>query len=298
MLKEKSNLEDKLFDLQTPLCPGEIGDLQHYKSMQTKLDDTRRKKKQYEESMSPEVTEMEELLEILTLEAQNYPCNGCPKQKPCSKQMSTVKRFRKKVKDLGLNIKEREETYWSDFERIVELLKDKKYLDENNKPTDLGKTCAAIRSENSFYITEVVNSDLVKKLTVIEFACVMASIVIEARGRDAGSRRAKAEFYDLFENLNGIARRVVKTQRSYKILKPVEVNSDVSSIISKWMESLDWEDLTKDNNYDDGDALKALRRTVDICKQVSKLDLIDPKVKSLAEEAASIIEKEPVLEIN
>ena len=54
--------------------------------------------------------------------------------------MSTAKRFRKKVKELGASIEEREETYWQDFEKIVELLKDKKYLDENNKPTDLGKT--------------------------------------------------------------------------------------------------------------------------------------------------------------
>ncbi|MCH2228469.1 MAG: DEAD/DEAH box helicase [Candidatus Caenarcaniphilales bacterium] len=296
MLKDKSSLENKLFDLQTPLCPGEIGDLQHYKSLQDKLDDARKKKKKFEESMSPEVTDMEELLEILTLEAQNYPCNGCPKQKPCSKQMSTVKRFRKKVKDLGLTIKEREETYWQDFERIVALLKEKKYLDENNKPTELGKVCAAIRSENSFFITELVSSDFVKNLSVIEFACVLASVVIESRARD-GSGRAKAEYFDLYENLKLVARNVVKTQRSFKVLKPVEVNSDIYSVVSKWMECLDWEELMQANSSDDGDALKALRRTLDICKQVSKLGPLDKKVKELAAQAVDIIEKEPVLEI-
>ena len=297
LLGEKSKLEDKLFDLQTPLCPGEIGDLQHYKSLQDKLDDTRRKKKKFEESMSPEVTDMEELLEILTLEAQNYPCNGCPKQKPCSKQMSTVKRFRKKVKELGASIKEREETYWQDFEKIVELLKDKKYLDENNKPTDLGKICAAIRSENSFYITELVTSDLVKDLNVVEFACILAAVVIESRSRDNSSLRTKAEFYELFDKLKVLARNVVKTQRNYKVIKPVDVNMDIAAVISKWMECLNWDELMAENNSDDGDALKALRRTVDICRQVAKLDQIDPKVKSLAEQAVAVIEKEPVLEV-
>lgn len=297
ILLEKSNLENKQFDLQTPLCPGEIGDLQHYQSMQSKLDETRKSKKRLEEEMSPDVTAMEELLEILTLEAQNYPCNGCPKQKPCSKQFSTLKRYRKKIKELAQIIKVKEETYWQDFQDIAELLRDKNYLDASYKPTELGKICAAIRSENSFYITEVLTKDFVKTLDVTGFACLLSAMVVESRSsRDSFALKAQADYYDLFDNLKNIARSVVKAQREFRVSKPVDINMDVSSVISKWMHSQNWDELMQSSRADDGDALKALRRTLDMCKQVAKLNNLDKKISELAIQAVQVIEKEPVLE--
>jgi superfamily II RNA helicase len=295
---EKDKLENSLFDLQAPLCPGEIGDLQHYKGLQEKLDETRRKKKRYEKDMDPAVSEMEELLEILTLEVQNYPCNGCPKQKPCSKQMSKIKRYRKKVRDLTNTINQRELVYWHEFERIVELLKDNGYLDEDNKPTTKGKVCASIRSENSFYITEVVTSEFVKDLSALEFAAVMSAIVIETRaGRDSRTLRSHAEMYNTFEKLNSIARAVIRTQRSYRISHSAEVNLDAVPVITKWMETQDWDQLVSEVNLDDGDALKALRRTLDMCKQIAGNPALDAKLKEIANDAATVIEKEPVLEV-
>jgi superfamily II RNA helicase len=297
ILAEKSLLENKQFDLQTPLCPGEIGDLQHYRSMQDKLDETRKSKKKLEEEMSPDVTAMEELLEILTLEAQNYPCNGCPKQKPCSKQFSTLRRYRKKIRELNQILKAKEETYWQNFQDITELLKEKAYLDNNYKPTELGKICAAIRSENSLYITEVLTKDFVKNLDVTQFACLLSAVVVESRSsRDSFGLKAQADNYDVFENLKNIARSVVKVQRDFRVMKPVDINMDVSAVVTKWMESQNWEELMSSNRADDGDALKALRRTVDMCKQVSKLSSLDRKITELAIQAVQLIEKEPVLE--
>lgn len=294
---ELKNLEKKLVALQSPLCPAEIGDLNYYRQMQSKLDETRSKKKELERKMVSGVEELEEMLEILTLEAQNYPCNGCPKQKPCSKQMSQVRRFKKQIKELNSLIAQRKNVYWEEFQKIVDLLKEKKYLDAKHSPTELGKICASIRSDNSFLITEVLQMDIFDKLNPGEFAATLSSLIIdENRGRDAIFVHASPKVFDAFKEIQGIGRKVLQSQRSHKIDKPVEINTHLAPIIEEWSRGVAWDDLMKNTNLDDGDILKGLRRTIDITKQLIKAPNLNPKIYQLAKKAIELLEREPVLE--
>jgi superfamily II RNA helicase len=143
-----------------------------------------------------------------------------------------------------------------------------------------------------------VTSEFVKDLSALEFAAVMSAIVIETRaGRDSRTLRSHAEMYNTFEKLNSIARAVIRTQRSYRISHSAEVNLDAVPVITKWMETQDWDQLVSEVNLDDGDALKALRRTLDMCKQIAGNPALDAKLKEIANDAATVIEKEPVLEV-
>lgn len=296
--EEKKRLEDQIADLQHPLCPGEIGDLNYYHEMQSKLDETRRKKKEYEKLMDPRVDELEGSLEILTMETKSYPCNGCPKQKPCSKQMDKIKRYKKQVKDLENKIIDIQNMNWENFERVVNLLLKEGYIDSSYKTTDKGKTCAAIRSDNSYFVTEIVNSNLFEGLNAKEFAGLISSFVIgEGRVRDRSFHNISKTCMSLEKSSRNLARQVIQSQRNFGIDRPVDLNPAMSGYIEDWASGISWEELIKNSLIDEGDILRCIRRTVDISKQISKAPNINTKLKNLAEEAYTLMERDLVLEL-
>lgn len=296
--REIKDLENKVIDLQSPLCPGEIGDLNQYKKLQDKIDDARRQKKKLEKNLDPAAEEMEDMIKILTEEAQNYPCNGCPKQKPCSKQQEKIKRYRRKSKDLEHDIKSKEEQYWIQFENIVNLLKEKKYLDENNKPTDLGRTCASLRADNSFFITEITQTKVLDDLEPAEFASAISALAMsESRKREQGKVHINPNVFDALDEMNKVSRRVTQEQRKHRIFKSAELGPYMAGLVEYWAIGKDWDELMTGTSFDDGDVLKALRRSIDICKQISKAPNVRSELQDKATEAIKLLEREPVLEL-
>jgi superfamily II RNA helicase len=296
--EEKKRLENQVMEAQHPLCPGEIGDLNYYNEMQSKLDETRRRKKEYEKNLDPRVDELESTLEILTMEAKSYPCNGCPKQKPCSKQMDKIKRYKKQVKDIETKILDIKNMNWENFERVINLLKKEGYIDSNYKVTEKGRTCAAIRSDNSYYITEIMNSDLFEGLNPKEFAGLLSSFVIgEARVRDRSFQNISKACANLEKKSRNIARQVIQAQRNFGLDRPVDYNPSLSGYVYDWADGMSWNDLIKNTLIDEGDILRCLRRTVDVSKQISKAPNTNTKLKTLAEEAIKLVERDLVLEV-
>ncbi len=295
--KEAEKLNNDILDLQHPLCPGEIGDLNHYHAMQNKLDETRKLKKLYEKNLDPAVDELEAHLEILTMEAKNYPCNGCPKQKPCSKQMDKIKRYRKQLKDLEYDIERRKSQLWIEFEAVINLLRDENYLDQNYKATEWGRTCAALRSDNSFYLTELIKEKIFDNIDAPNLAGLISCFVIgEGRARDKDYADASSLALDLSKNVQNVARKVIKAQRNAGIYKPVDFNTNISAVVERWSQGITWEELIKDSRIDEGDILRAIRRTVDLARQISKAPNIPSPLQSQAAEVVRALERDIVIE--
>lgn len=296
--EELKKLESEIQELQHPLCPGEIGDLNHYREMQFKLDQTRKQKKIYEKTMDPRVNDSESSIEILTMEAKGYPCNGCPKQKPCSKQMDKIKRYRKQARQLESSLGGNKERLWKEFSRVVTLLKSEKYLNDNYEAIEPGKTCAALRSDNSFFITELLRSGIFKDIDAKEFAGLISCFVIgEGRNRDKAYSDIAKICFKLDKDIQNIVRKVIKSQRNHGVDKSVDVNPNISGLVEKWAEGIDWETLNKNTLMDEGDILRGIRRTLDISKQIAKAPNIDKSLQALATQAIGLLERDIVIEV-
>ena len=296
--KELKRLDDQVRQLQHPLCPGEIGDLNYYREMQSKLDQTRRQKQQMEKNLdSSGVDDLEGSLEILTMETKNYPCNGCPKQKPCSKQTENIKRYRKQSRALEQRILDVKNMQWQSFEATVELLQSEGYIDKNYQATDLGRTCASFRTDNSFFVTELLRANSYANLSPKQFAGMLSLITIGAsRARDKSFAHISQVALNNVRKIETVARRVIQKQRQFGLDKPVEVNPNISALIEDWASGMSWEDLIKNSFYDEGDILRGIRRTVDLSKQISKAPSLDPAIQNLASEAVMLLERDIVLE--
>ena len=294
---EISRLEDQVIDLQHPLCPGELGDLKQYKELQSKIDITRKEKKELEAAMDPNAEELEIVLDMITMEVKNYPCNGCAKQKPCSKQMDKIKRYRKQIKKAEEKIEYVKNLTWENFEKVLKLLKEENYI-ENDKPNKKGEICASLRTENSFFITELLSSGIFDNLSPSEFSALLSCFVVgEAKNREKSYADQAKIVFKTEKEFKNIARRTIQKQRNFGIERQIPLNTNLSNLVYRWVEeNCDWESLIKNCFLDDGDVLRALRRTLDLTKQIANLPNISKEIKATAKEAAKIIERDLVIE--
>lgn len=295
--EEQKRLEESIMDLQHPLCPGEIGDLNFYREMHGKLDITRTQKKLFEKKMDPRVDELEDALEILAMEVKSYPCNGCPKQKPCSKQMDKIKRYRKQSKVIESKVESDRNELWYEFSKVIKLLQAEGYLDEKHHATERGRSCAALRSDNSYFITELLESDVFKGLEPKDFPNLLSCFVIgEGRNRDRLHADTSKIFYKKEKNIQNVCRKVIKSQRHFGIYKSVTVNANLSGLIQRWAEGCEWDELVENSGLDDGDILRGIRRTLDMTKQISKCPNISQEIQNLANDSIPLIERDIVLD--
>lgn len=300
LTKEENDLEileKQIIELQHPLCPAEIGDLNYYQELQNKLDENRKQKKLFEKNLDPRVEEIEASIEMLTMEAKAYPCNGCHKQKPCSKQMDKIKRYRKQSKTLEHKIQSIKNMCWENFEKVVNLLEKENYLDFKKKPTSKGLICASLRTDNSYFITELILNDMLKGLTAIEFAGLISCFVIgESKMREKSYSSLSKVVIKEDKNFRSIARLVIQKQRNYGIDKSVEINPNLSNTVEEWAKGISWEELSKNSLYDEGDILRALRRTSEMLKQITKAPNISQEIQNISLEATKLLERDLVIE--
>ncbi|MDA0771847.1 MAG: DEAD/DEAH box helicase [Cyanobacteria bacterium] len=295
--EEQKRLEEAIIDLQHPLCPGDIGDLNFYKEMHGKLDVIRTQKKLYEKKMDPRVDELEDAIEILAMEVKSYPCNGCPKQKPCSKQMEKIKRYRKQSKVIESKVESDRNELWYEFSKVIKLLQAEGYLDEKYHATERGRSCAAIRSDNSYFITELLESDVFKGIEPKDFPNLLSCFVIgEGRNRDRLHADTSKVFYKKEKNIQNVSRKVINSQRQFGIYKSVTVNANLSGLIQRWAEGCEWDELVENSGLDDGDILRGIRRTLDMTKQISKCPNISHEIQNLANDSIALIERDIVLD--
>jgi superfamily II RNA helicase len=211
--------------------------------------------------------------------------------------MDKIRRYRKQAKQLEAKIQDVKNMCWENFEKVVNLLRNENYLDKNYKPTPKGISCASLRTDNSFFITELVYSGMFEELDPKEFAGLISCFVIgesKARERAYSSISKVAIKYE--KQYKNIARSVVQKQRNWGIDRSVELNANLSSIVEDWAGGISWDELIANTQYDDGDILRTLRRTCEISKQLSKLPNISNKLQGLAAESCKLIERDLVIE--
>lgn len=293
---EIKRLENQIMNLQHPLCPGEMGDLNHYRELQSRLDTTRKEKKELEKRLDPGAQDLEASLEMLTMEAKSSPCNGCPKQKPCSKQMENIKRYKKQVKKIDERIEDIKNWSWENFEKVMDLLIEEGYI-SNEKPTKKGEICASLRTENSFFITELLSSNIFDGLSPEDFAALLSTFVVgEARNRDKNFSDQADIVFRKEKEFKNIARRTIQKQRNFGIERQVAINPNLSNVVRLWAQNKSWETLMEKSFLDDGDVLRAIRRTLDLTKQIAHAPHIDKAIQATASEAARLIERDIVIE--
>jgi superfamily II RNA helicase len=305
LYEQKMVWERELERLQSPLCPTEIGDLPLYakrlEAIRMKHKQLRQMERGLRNSKEPEAQDavhgVQQEINGLLGEAYSMPCHGCPVQKPCSKQTERLGQLQKRIKEFDRRIGKETTKYWRTFEALANILRTKGYLDAD-KPTYLGRMAAAIRGTNELFLTEVAISGILETLTPTEFAAVITALVSEEGrgGPDAMRTRVSPGVDMALEKVQVLARKLLRAQRDFDVDISVEFSPTFSGLTEMWADGVPWERMRLSTTYDEGDIVRAMRRSVDLCRQFMRAPKMPDKVVELARAAEQLLARDEVKE--
>ena len=309
VFEQKMSFENELAALSKPLCPDEIGDLNSYKRKMdihaAKLKQSKLMKRNYspgrhradeEKELFAAVASLESEMKQVLDEAKKMPCHNCPVQKPCAKQTDRIRTLNNKLKEANRIIAVETGKYWRTFESLANILRLQGYLNADTV-TDLGKMTAAIRATNELFISEVVLSGVLKRLSPQEFAAVLTALVTdESRPEDVSWAKIDPNVVFVLEKINKIARKVYLLQRDFQIDIPVEFSPLFCGLSHMWASGATWEDIRRATYHDEGIVVRVFRRTVDLCRQIAIAPNSPADISELATTTERLMARDEVRE--
>lgn len=306
LFEQKMSWETELERLQSPLCPTEIGDLplyaQRLEMIRSKHKQLKNMERGFKGGSKQDPTANEALdavhsqINSLLGEAYGMPCHGCPVQKPCSKQTDRVKQLEKRIKEFDRRIYKETTKYWRTFEALANILRLKGYLD-GNRPTALGRMATGIRGTNELFLTEVAVSGVLDHLDAPQMSAVLTALVTEdSRAHETTRARVSPQVELVLGEINTLARKIWRTQREMDVDIPVEFSPTFSGLTEMWAQGSSWDDIRMATSFDEGDIVRAFRRTLDLCRQFMRAPGMKQEIVDICTQAESLLARDEVKE--
>ena len=299
-LNERTEITNELSLLSKYPCPEpkNPGDIKVFRKQEEKIRETKRMLSVLQSQNNPELEHYKKNYKIELKEHEGFPCFPCDNKEDCHRMEKRARKSELRLKEINKSINQIEHYYWNEFVKLRDILDTLNYL-KNNTPTEKGIIAASLRGENILLISEVLlNSDF-SKLTPGEFAaCISALAVDESRPRTFTKARVSYYVDDVFISMQKIARNLFKVQRDKGVEISTNINPLLAGLVQLWCrEETKWEDLLRMTNLDEGDIVRASRRTIDLLRHIKNVPSLNLKITGLAKEAFELMDKEPVREI-
>ena len=304
--------QQELSRLTKPLCPAEIGDLPLYAKRLEAIRTKHKQLKHIERGLRPHeqnkkstaqepvaqqaIDEVHTDINTMLAEAYSMPCHGCPVQKPCSTQTERVKQLEKRIKEFDRRINKETTKYWRTFEALSNVLRIKGHLDAN-KPTALGRMTTGIRGTNELFLSEVAVSGVLERLTASELAAVLTALVTEeGRVNDAVRARVSPNVDVALGEVLKIGKNLWRLQRDFDIDIPIEFSPTFAGLTEMWANGATWNDIRNATTFDEGDVVRALRRTLDLCRQFMRAPGMPKPVVELCTRTEALLARDEIKE--
>lgn len=297
--EEKEGITKRLKKLGSYPCPDpeNPGDIKVYRKQEEKLNELKRLIKVLEKQENPDLENFKNDFRVALEENKEYPCFACNKKKSCHGMEKDQRRFEGKLKTLEKVIKDEEHFYWNRFLKICRVLTKLYYL-KDNVPSEKGLMATSLRGENIILLAEVLLRCDFSKLTPEEFAgCASALALDDVRPRTFSKVRPSISTSDALHSMEKTRRNLVRVQRDHGLEISTNTTTVLAGLIEFWCNpDVIWEDMLKQTNMDEGDIIRACRRTMDLLRHIKNAPYIDKDLNKLAGAAFDLMDKAPVRE--
>jgi len=191
--------------------------------------------------------------------------------------------------------------YWQEFLRVVETLEQFGAVrDRRLEPR--GRLIASLRHDNELLVAESVFRGVFHDVTAAEAAAVCSALVEEARsGEPAIARdflRKRPKLKRRLDQLLGLAATLHEAQRQRHLQMAVSVHPGFMPAVFRWASGDDdWTGLVEDAfGGHEGDLIRALRRLIDLLRQLAESAEVPAETSRLLAQAARTIDRGIVLE--
>jgi superfamily II RNA helicase len=191
--------------------------------------------------------------------------------------------------------------YWQEFLRVVEALEQYGAVKDGRLEAK-GRLIAALRHDNELLLAETISRGLFDDLSVAEAAALCSALLEESRSGEPQLARAflkkRPKVKRRLDQLVQVADGVWRAQRARHLGMPVTVHPGFMPAVFRWASGEDdWSSIVSESfGGHEGDLVRAMRRLIDLLRQLAEGPEVPPETARLLARAARIIDRGLVLE--
>ena len=191
--------------------------------------------------------------------------------------------------------------YWHEFLRVVEVLEQFGAVrDRRLEPR--GRLIAALRHDNELLVAESVFRSIFADVNLAEAAAVCSALIEEARSGEATIARdflrKRPRLRRKLDQLASLASTIHEAQRARQLRMPLAVHAGFMPAVYRWASGEDdWGAIVEESfGGHEGDLIRAMRRLIDLLRQLAESPEVPPETARLLAQAARVIDRGIVLE--
>jgi ATP-dependent RNA helicase HelY len=230
-------------------------------------------------------------------------CHRCPWSSTprCDHAWREVERLAERLTQRRTALDLYRSAYWQEFLRVLEVLEQFDAVHERAL-TPKGRLIAGLRHDNELLIAEALTQGVLSDVTLAEAAAVCSALLEESRsGEPVIARmflRKRPKLKRKLEHLELIAERVREAQRARHLGMPAAVHGGFMPSVFRWASGEDdWTGIVQEAfGGHEGDLIRAMRRLIDILRQLAESREVPATTARLLLEAARVVDRGVVLE--
>jgi len=236
-------------------------------------------------------------------ELASIECHRCPwgSQSKCDHAWKGIEALEGRLGQKREMLDAFRNAYWQEFCRVVSVL-ERFGAVQDNKLLAKGQLIAGFRHDNELLVAEMVDRGVLEDTTLAEAAALCSCLIEESRSGDSAVARVflkkRPKLKRKLQELEAVAHTVLEVQRHHHLPMPVGVSTGFMPSVFRWASGDDdWSGIVEDSfGGHEGDLIRALRRLIDLLRQLGEAAEVPQALAALLGRAARVVDRGIVLE--
>ncbi len=234
---------------------------------------------------------------------ERIECHACPwEARPrCDPAWRQIERLRTRLEQRQTALAAIRNALWQEVLRVLEVL-DAFDAVQKGELRPKGRLVAALRHDHELLVAECVFRGIFDEATPAEVAALASCLTEEARsGEEAPSRvflKQRPKLRRRIRQMEEAAAAIFAVQRRVGLFRPVGVQPGFVAAVHRWASGDDdWPRIvTESFGGHEGDLIRAMRRLIDVLRQLAEAPEVPAAVAGGARAAARTLDRGIVLE--
>jgi superfamily II RNA helicase len=230
-------------------------------------------------------------------------CHRCPwgATPACDRASRELDRLEERARQKRTGLEAVRGAYWQEFLAVVEVLEQFGAL-HGRELLPKGRVIAGLRHDNELLVAEAVWRRLFDDTTVAEAAALCSALLEESRSGEPmiarGFLKRNNKLRRKIDALIATADAVFQAQRARHLAMPISVQPGFMPAVYRWASGDDdWSGIVEASfGGHEGDLIRAMRRLIDLLRQLADSADIPTAVSRMLAQAAKIVDRGIVLE--
>ncbi len=230
-------------------------------------------------------------------------CHRCPwgSQSRCDHSWKGVEALEGRLGQKREMLDAFKNAYWQEFCRVVAVL-ERFGAVQDGKLLAKGQLISGLRHDNELLVAEMVDRGILEDTTLAEAAALCSCLIEESRSGDAAVARLflkkRPKLRRKLQELESLAHTVLEVQRHHHLPMPVGVSTGFMPSVFRWASGEDdWTGIVEESfGGHEGDLIRALRRLIDVLRQLGEASEVPPAIQVMLARAARVVDRGIVLE--